>query len=86
MSGGAFEYVTRARNFVGAPETVQSQLIEERDVELETFLANMLGDGTWVNPLRLGGYALWIDGTGDLRIKASKPTSATDGTVVGTQT
>jgi hypothetical protein len=36
--------------------------------------------------LLLGGYHLWVDGTGVLRIKFGAPTSATDGTVVGTQT
>ncbi|MEZ5723274.1 MAG: hypothetical protein R3D59_18255 [Paracoccaceae bacterium] len=35
--------------------------------------------------LVLGSYRLWVDSTGDLRIKASAPTSDTDGTVVGTQ-
>ena len=38
------------------------------------------------NPLRLGAYYLWVDSTGDLRIKNGAPTSDTDGTVVGTQT
>ena len=38
------------------------------------------------NRLRLGAYYLWVDSTGDLRIKNSAPTSDTDGTVVGTQT
>lgn len=36
--------------------------------------------------LRLGVHYLWVDATGDLRIKSSAPTSDTDGTVVGTQT
>lgn len=45
------------------------------------------GDGAWNgNPLRLGAYYLWVDATGDLRIKNGAPTSDTDGTVVGTQT
>lgn len=35
--------------------------------------------------LRLGNYFLWVDSTGDLRIKNGTPTSDTDGTVVGTQ-
>ena len=35
---------------------------------------------------RFGAYYLWVDATGDLRIKSSEPTSDTDGTVVGTQT
>ena len=38
------------------------------------------------NPLRLGAYYLWVDATGDLRIKNGAPASDTDGTVVGTQT
>jgi hypothetical protein len=36
--------------------------------------------------LMIGIYHLWVDGTGDLRIKNSAPASDTDGTVVGTQT
>jgi len=35
--------------------------------------------------LRLGAYHLWVDATGDLRIKSGAPTSDTDGTVVGSQ-
>jgi hypothetical protein len=37
-------------------------------------------------PLQLGNYHLWVDTTGDLRIKNGAPTSDTDGVVVGTQT
>lgn len=33
----------------------------------------------------MGSYHLWIDSTGDLRIKASQPTSDTDGAIVGVQ-
>ena len=41
----------------------------------------------WSNePFALGNYYLWVDATGDLRIKSGAPTSDTDGTVVGTQT
>jgi hypothetical protein len=36
--------------------------------------------------LVMGTYHLWVDGTGDLRIKSSAPTSDIDGAVVGTQT
>lgn len=36
-------------------------------------------------PIVLGAYYLWVDATGDLRIKSGAPTSDTDGTVVGTQ-
>ena len=46
-----------------------------------------VGDGAWNGrPMRLGAWYLWVDATGDLRIKGSAPTSDTDGTVVGTQT
>lgn len=37
------------------------------------------------NTMVLGGYHLWVDATGDLRIKSSAPTSDTDGAIVGTQ-
>jgi len=36
--------------------------------------------------LKIGDYYLWIDSTGDLRIKSSEPTTDTDGIVIGTQT
>lgn len=37
--------------------------------------------------IKLGSYSLWVDPSGDkLRIKNGAPTSASDGTVVGTQT
>lgn len=42
--------------------------------------------GTWENPIVLNGAFLWVN-AGVLRIKnTTAPTSATDGTVVGTQT
>ena len=34
----------------------------------------------------LGTYHLWVDATGDLRIKNGAPTLDLDGTIVGTQT
>ena len=33
----------------------------------------------------LGSYHIWVDTTGNLRIKSSAPTGDTDGTIVGTQ-
>lgn len=43
--------------------------------------------GAWNGShLKMGGYNLWVDASGDLRIKLGAPTSDTDGTVVGTQT
>lgn len=42
--------------------------------------------GTYDLPLRLGAYRLWVNpGDGKLYIKASAPSSAADGTVVGAQ-
>jgi len=35
--------------------------------------------------IEINGYFLWVDATGDLRIKSSIPTSDTTGTVVGSQ-
>lgn len=47
----------------------------------------LVGLGSWnTGCLRLGGYYLWIDSSGRLRIKSSAPGSDTDGTVVGAQT
>jgi hypothetical protein len=37
------------------------------------------------NHLILGIYHIWVDSTGNLRIKGSVPTSDADGTVVGAQ-
>lgn len=50
----------------------------------------IVGDGTtggaWnTSHFRLGPHHLWVDSTGDLRIKSSAPTGDTDGTVVGAQ-
>ena len=40
----------------------------------------MLDKGSWNEPhIQLGGYHIWVDGTGNLRLKSSAPTSAEDG-------
>lgn len=36
------------------------------------------------NPLKFGAYYIWVNGLGELRIKYGKPSSGTDGTVIGT--
>jgi hypothetical protein len=47
---------------------------------------NKLGLSEWNDcHALLGGYHLWVDGSGRLRIKNGAPTSDTDGTVVGAQ-
>lgn len=48
---------------------------------------NNLTGSTWDGPHPvLGASHLWIDATGDIRIKSSAPSSDLDGVVVGTQT
>ena len=45
------------------------------------------GSGAWNGPhLVMGAYHIWIDGAGRLQLKSGTPTSATDGTIIGTQT
>jgi hypothetical protein len=45
-----------------------------------------ISGGAWDSAhLVIGAYHLWVDATGDLRIKSSAPTSGTDGAVVGDQ-
>lgn len=56
------------------------------NAKLRGLVAAIQAQGTHTDPLLLGGHYLWVDGTGRLRIKSTPPTSATDGTVVGTQT
>lgn len=70
-----FQYTLRSKS----PEQ------QERDRQLEDYLNARFGDGTWQAPLQLGPNRLWVDSTGDLRVKTSDPTSDTDGTVVGSQ-
>jgi hypothetical protein len=37
----------------------------------------------WRDPMRLGTYFQWVDSTGNVRMKSSKPASDTDGTIIG---
>jgi hypothetical protein len=50
------------------------------------YYAFATGNRVYTEAIAFGGYFLWVDATGDLRIKSGAPTSDTDGTVVGTQT
>jgi len=65
---------TAAQDFGGIKASFESAVFESR---LHSHFAA---------PLNLGGYRLWVDSSGRLRIKNGAPTSDTDGTVVGTQT
>jgi len=45
-----------------------------------------IAGGAWNSGhLVMGAYHIWVDSTGNLRIKNSAPSSDTDGTIVGTQ-
>ena len=47
---------------------------------------NKMSGSKWDGPHPiLGTTHIWVDATGDLRIKSSVPTSDLDGTVIGTQ-
>jgi hypothetical protein len=47
---------------------------------------NQFSGSTWDGPHPvLGTSHIWVDATGDLRIKSSAPTSDLDGVVIGTQ-
>lgn len=56
------------------------------NAKLRGLIAALNARGTFTDPLPMAGYFLWVDATGDLRIKNSTPTTDLDGTVVGTQT
>jgi hypothetical protein len=43
-------------------------------------------DRTYTESIAIGGYFLWVDSSGSLRINSGAPASDTSGTVVGTQT
>jgi hypothetical protein len=45
-------------------------------------LPNAGGSTGYLTPMTMGIYALWVDGSGGLRIKSSLPTSDTDGALV----
>ncbi len=56
------------------------------NAQLRRVTAAFQAQGTYDNPMLLRGSRLWVDATGDLRIKSTAPTTDLDGTVVGTQT
>jgi hypothetical protein len=58
---------------------------EDKVMTANVFKTQLLGDGTWENPLVLGTIHLWADTLGKLRIKTTAPTFDTDGSLVGSQ-
>lgn len=73
---------------LGFDSSSRAVISSTEDIRLEPASGKTvyLGDGAWNgSPARLGNYHLWVDSTGDLRIKSTAPTSDTDGNVVGSQ-
>jgi len=76
-------------NWTGAAGTGTTYILHNKNLAYpngtfnhEAFASNWDFGGK----LQLGGYYLWVDSSGRLRIKNGAPTSDTDGTIVGTQT
>jgi len=63
-----------------------TQATYKRSTIQSQYYAFATGDRTYTEAIAFGTQFLWVDSTGDLRIKSGAPTSDTDGTVVGTQT
>lgn len=75
--------------FYKATETATSNLQASLTTQGRQYVRQQYstGNSSWtVPPIIIGNYNLWVDATGDLRIKNGAPVSDTDGTVVGTQT
>lgn len=70
----------------GTPN-VQHRINSVGDTQLNIISGDVIaGNGAWDGQrLRLGGYYLWVDSAGDLRIKNGSPTSDLDGATVGSQ-
>lgn len=64
--------------------TVGVVLVDNRVAKVTQVLF-AAGGGWNQSHLVMGSYHIWVDSTGDLRIKSSAPSSDLDGTVVGTQ-
>ena len=60
--------------------------VGDGDTEWANLTSAVATSSAWNgNHLRLGAYRLWVDATGDLRIKNGAPTTDLDGAIVGTQ-
>ena len=70
---------------VAALNTVTKAVYKNSTINSQ-YYAFATGTSAYTEAIAFGSYFLWVDATGDLRIKNGVPTSDTDGTVVGTQT
>lgn len=69
---------------VGRPKIYQAhQAMNSGHLQI---VGSNTGAGDWQGPhMIMGIYHIWVDDTGDLRIKSGAPTSHDDGAIVGTQ-
>lgn len=86
FGGNIGKYKISAQPYGTSP--TQFRHINESGEQVTLVNQNLqLLNAAWNGPrLLLGNQQLWVDGTGDLRIKNGAPISDTDGVVVGTQT
>lgn len=91
VSGTRFSNINSQANF-----TIEADLVNGAGAGMDiivgaTRITDLYDDqftmpGTWDVPLNFTQGFLWIDTTGKVRTKTTRPTSDTDGVVVGTQT
>lgn len=94
LVGGGVTYprirITGATLKTGPSGQTPAEEFGRQDTDMwgtENAVSLRAGSGAWDGGhLQLGSYHLWVDSTGDLRIKSSAPVNDTDGTVVGAQT
>jgi hypothetical protein len=89
MSDTTHEYRIQAvqSGFVVATDINTGTLsVTAGDLTIEDGHLDILNSAWNAGHIILGAYHIWVDATGDLRIKNGAPGSDLDGTVVGTQT
>lgn len=85
IDGQVREYAVRIPTSPSTVDISDLAPLDPVDARHAYTLAGVL-DGTFDGThLIMRGSHLWVDATGDLRIKTSQPSSDLDGTVVGTQ-
>jgi len=62
---------------------IKARLTTSCDTDVGAFGTNTALNGD--SYMKIWAYYIWVDATGDLRIKSTAPTTDTDGTIVGTQ-
>lgn len=78
---------TDGRIYFGSGAETPTKYIRSWGADIRTGGGNFeIANGGWnTEHLKLGNHHLWVDATGQLRIKSSAPTSDTDGNIVGSQ-